>query len=483
MRVVFVASEMVPFSRSGEMARTVGELAEALSRSGLKVCVILPRLGSMEGATVALSRRLLPLPVRFAGQEFSMDIYEGRLASGVEVKLLGHEEQFAKSCEPVESPDDILRCGLLCHAAMALMAHESDRVDILHAHGWQAALVPHLLRHGDVRPENLSSTSSVLTIHDLRHQGIADAGMVERLGLSRKHFVPQGFEYFGQLNILKAGLVTADRVTTVSASYAREMMEPSGGVGLEGVLRSLSGGIRGILNGIDTDLWNPDTDDRIEVNYSAEDPAGKALCKEALQKNLGMPVRPDVPLIGMASHLDAARGADLFLTIASRLLRSDVQLVVMGDGDEELVDGWSRLAGRYPDKVAFRREADENSTAAVFAGSDILAIPSRFAPGGGTQAIAMRYGAVPVVHGTGGLADSVIDVDRNLETGTGFAFGSQDAVDLLGALLRAVLACAYRREWKQLVARIMRVDVSWKRSARKYAALYEELREDVGGPL
>jgi starch synthase len=230
--------------------------------------------------------------------------------------------------------------------------------------------------------------------------------------------------------------------------------------------------VRGILNGVDTSTWNPETDMRLAARYGAGDISGKAECKASLQKDLGLPVRSGAPLVGMISRLVSQKGVDLVLAMAPRLLRSDVQLAVVGTGEGELEDGLTRLTTRYPDKVAFRKVFDDRLSHRFYAGCDMIAVPSRFEPCGLSQLVAMRYGAVPVVRRTGGLADTVVDVDRNLETGNGFVFHRVDPVDLLGCVLRDVASYAVQAEWKALVGRVMRTDVSWDRSARQYLALY-----------
>jgi starch synthase len=230
--------------------------------------------------------------------------------------------------------------------------------------------------------------------------------------------------------------------------------------------------VKGILNGVDTQLWNPAADMRLEATYDADDISGKASCKAALQGDLGLPVKPGPPLCGMISRLVPQKGVDLLLAMAPRLLRSDVQLAVVGTGDRDLADGLSRLASRYPDKVAFRGVLDEKVSHRFYAGCDLILVPSRFEPCGLSQLLAMRYGAVPVARRTGGLADTVVDLDRNLETGNGFVFGSVDAVDLLGATLRGVASYSASREWSDLVRRVMRTDVSWDRSAKQYLIVY-----------
>jgi starch synthase len=301
---------------------------------------------------------------------------------------------------------------------------------------------------------------------------VFDREMIGKLELKGEHFVPDGFEFYGKVNVFKAGLLAADRVTTVSPTYAREILDPEGGVGLHGVLATIDPPIRGILNGVDVETWNPADDMRLVERYDPKDISGKAACKKALQEDLGLPVKERAPLVGFIARLVPQKGVDLLLFIAPRLLRSDVQLAVLGTGDADLEEGLGRLASRYDDKVAYQKTFDDRLSHRFYAGCDMLVVPSRFEPCGLSQLIGMRYGTIPVVRRTGGLADTVVDLDRDLETGNGFVFKHVDPVDLLGTILRGVVCYSTASEWSTLVKRVMEVDVSWDRSAKQYLALY-----------
>lgn len=473
MHLVFVAAEMVPFSKAGGLADVVGSLSAALVRAKHKVTVVLPLVSGIDPQAYSLARRLLPLEVSLGGNEHRVEIFEGRLASGVEVRVLRCGEMFERGDIYTDAPDEPLRWGLLCKAALALLAHDGEAVDVVHCHDWHTALIPYYLAHRVVSAPNLEEARSILTIHNLHHQGVFGTELIAPLELDRSHFVPDGYEFFGKVNVFKAGLVSAGRVTTVSPTYAREVLEPEMGVGLDGMLRALEGGVAGILNGVDVDVWDPSTDMRLEARYDADEPSGKVDCKAALQEDLGLPVKARTPLVGLIARLVPQKGVDLLLSIAPRLLRSDVQLAVLGTGDPGLESGLERLASRYPDKVCYRKAFEERLSHRFYAGCDLMVVPSRFEPCGLSQLIAMRYGTVPVVRRTGGLADTVVDLDRDLETGNGFVFERIDGVDLLGALLRGVASYSSEREWAGLVRRLLGTDVSWDRSARRYLALYQ----------
>jgi len=469
MHVVFVAAEMVPFSKVGGLADVVGSLSAALAQQRHRVTVVLPMVQGIDPQAYSLSRRLLPIAVSLGGAVHHVEVYEGRLPSGAEVRLLRCDPMFVRAEVYTQDGDEPIRWALLSKAALALLAQDGDGVDIVHVHDWHTALIPYYLKQGIV---TAPCSRTVLTIHNLHHQGVFGREYVDRLDLRWDHFNPEGFEFFGKINVLKAGLLSASRTTTVSPTYAREILDAEQGVGLDGVLRALRPPVKGILNGVDVETWNPTTDMRLAARFSPDDPSGKAECKRSLEEDLGLPARPGAPLVGMVTRLVPQKGVDLVLGMAPRLLRSDVQLAVVGTGDRDLEEGLTRLVQRYPDKVAYSHVYDDRLSHRFFAGCDMILVPSRFEPCGLTQLIAMRYGAVPVVRRTGGLADTVVDLDRNLETGNGFVFHRVDAVDLLGAILRGVASHASRSEWVDLVRRVMRTDVSWDRSARQYVALY-----------
>ena len=479
MHVVFASAEMFPFSKVGGLADVVGSLGSALVAAGRKVTQFIPMTGKMDPASLSLSRRLTPVRVWMGGRDFEVDVFERRLASGVEVRVLREPGLLLRDQVYCDSADEPLRWGLFARAVLAVLANEGEVVDVIHAHDWHAALVPYHLRRTADRPAALENAACVLTIHNIEHQGQCSPDLIGPLGLDPADFTPACLEFYGRLNVLKAGIVTSDRVTTVSRTYAKEILGSAGGFGLDGVLGSLPAEVVGITNGIDTDTWDPTVDPRIEARYSDRYLEGKGRCKAALQAELGLPVRPASPLIAMVARLVHQKGVDLLVEASPRLLRSDVQLIVLGIGDPALERSLETLAGRFPDKVAFRRGLDEGLSHRAFAGCDMIVVPSRFEPCGLTQMIAMRYGAVPVARRTGGLADTVVDLDPRLETGNGFVFGEAGAVPLLGAMLRGVVAMSDREGWLALAGRLMRLDFSWRRSCARYAALYDS----VTGPV
>jgi starch synthase len=475
MHVCFVASEAVPFAKVGGLADVAGALPAALRSLGHRVTVVLPFYRGTDPVERSLARRLTPLRVPLGGREFTVDVFEGRLGTGVEVVLLRQPELFERERIYTEDPDEALRFAVLSRGALELLADRGEPVHVLHAHDWPTALVPYYLERGLRTRPALTRTRSVFTLHNIAHQRVLPPEQMAGLGLEAADFHPGGFEFYGKVNLLKAGIVWADQVSTVSPHYAAEIATAEGGSGLDGVIRSLPRAVIGILNGIDRHAWDPATDPHLPHTFGPDALEGKFGCKMALQRRLGLPVRPSTTILAAVARLVQQKGLDLVAAIAPRLLASDVQLVVLGDGDPAQRDPFERLAQEEPDRVRLVTGFDEPTAHLAYAGSDLFLVPSRYEPCGLTQLIAMRYGSVPVARATGGLVDTVVDLDARLETGTGFVFHEIDAGALLGAVERALSARADRAGWTRLVERLMRLDHSWELSAKHYDELYRSL--------
>jgi len=475
MRIALVSSEMVPMVKVGGLGDTVASLAQAMKEAGHEVTVIIPYYMNYDLNAFSFARRLIPITIIVGGKETCIDVYECKLGSGVQVISLGCPEYLNQGTIYAGDEFDPIRFGVFSKGVSRLLQGEKEKFDVVHCHDWHTALVAFFLRKGRMSGNFAGKFPVVLTVHNMAHQGIANKSLIDLLDLGWENFTPHGIEYYGKVNILKAGLISSDAVTTVSSTYAREVLGPVYGAGMEGVLKSLKVPFSGILNGIDTSKWNPANGIDIAAPFSSEDMQGKKLCREDLQRVMGLPVNPSVTLIGVVSRLTSQKGMDLLLGILPRLLRLNIQLVILGEGDHDLEERFLSAASLWREKIAVRISFDEKLSRKIYAGSDLFLMPSRFEPCGIGAMIAMRYGSVVVARSTGGLADTVIDVDRNLDTGTGFSFKEIDSVDFLGAVLRAI---AYRRlsdEWNSLLKRIMTRDFSWKSSLKKYIALFNDL--------
>ncbi len=321
----------------------------------------------------------------------------------------------------------------------------------------------------------LAATRTVLTVHNVVHQGVFPREVLPTLGLGWETFTVDGVEFYGGINLLKQGILTADAVTTVSPTYAREIQKPEGGARLDGVLRARGEGLVGIANGVDYAVWNPATDPAVASRYDAEDFTNKARCKGALQRELGLPLDPAAPLFASVGRMVEQKGTDLVAGACARLLRAtDAQLVVAGDGEPSLVSAVEAAVGKSHGRAVLARAASEPLVHRIFAAADFVLVPSRYEPCGLVQMYAQRYGALPVAHATGGLVDTIVDCDAKLETGTGFLFDEPTVDALIGAAERAVAARTVPR-WAGLVRRVMRLDRGWDRPGRRYEQLYRSL--------
>lgn len=479
MKVLFVASECVPLVKTGGLADVVGALPLALAPLGCEVTVLLPAY-----------RGVLPsLEDRSVVAEFA-DLFggDGRLVAGrigrLTVLAIDAPHLYDRDGGPYVAPDgrdwpDNHRrfAALGWVAAQVALGRTSLPIpDVVHVHDWQAALT---IAHLHVaREAGVAAPRTVLTIHNLAFQGVFGHDVTPELRLPERTFAHDGMEFWGNISYLKAGVHWADRITTVSPTYAREILTPEWGMGFDGLLRSRSDRLTGIVNGIDLDVWNPATDTHLSSNYSAARVASKASNKAALQIELGLDVRVDSPLFCVVSRLTTQKGLDLLLDALPHLVSRRAQLAVLGTGDAALEDGFRSAAIEHPGSVATVIGFDEPLSHRMQAGADAIVVPSRFEPCGLTQLYGLRYGTIPVVARVGGLADTVIDANRAaLHDGvaTGIQFSPVDTTHLTMALDRTCDLFADRTNWQRLQSRAMTRTVGWDVAAGSYLDLYRRL--------
>jgi starch synthase len=495
MRIVLASSEAVPFSKTGGLADVASALPKALAQAGHDVWLVTPYYPQLvpAGNVPDIRPTDIRLNISLGPKTTTGRVLESSLPrSNVRVCLIEQPDYFDRPGLYQDSRGDYRdnseRFIFFSRAVMETARQLDVRPDIFHANDWQTGLVPALL-HIDYRQiAGFEHAASVFTIHNLAFQGQFWHWDMLLTGLDWKYFNWRQMEYFGQLNLMKTGLVFADKLTTVSPTYAREIQTPDAGCGLQGVLSHRRADLVGILNGVDTEIWNPATDPHIARNYTVETVCeGKAACKADLQRRMNLPVREDVPLIGSVSRITHQKGFDLVAQCMEGLLGLNLQMVFVGSGNPEFERMLRRLAEEHPDQVAVRIGFDEPLSHQVEAGADIYLMPSQFEPCGLNQMYSLIYGTVPIVREVGGLADSVVDANEsNLARGTanGFSFREYRTEELMRAVARAIESYRRRDVWRQLIRTGMSRDWSWRRSAAEYVQVYEEAcRKRRGEPM
>jgi starch synthase len=480
LRVLFMAAEAEPFAKTGGLADVAGALPRALHALGHDVRVLMPKYRGVEAAAGELTPVVPQLRIPIGDREAEGALYEGRAPSGGPVYFLGQDHYYDRDAlyGTADGPywDNCERFVFFCRGGLEAMARLSDggspwRPQVIHANDWQTGLVPVYLRTLYRDHPALGTVPCLFTIHNLAYQGVFWHYDMAMTGLGWDLFTPAGLEFYGKLNFLKGGLVFSDLLNTVSRTYAREIRTSAFGNGLEGVLEERSHDLHGVVNGLDYEIWNPAKDAALATAYSADDLEGKAVCRESLRAQLGLEPGPG-PLVGLVTRFAEQKGLDLILGCLPALLAEGCQFAVLGSGDGDLEDAFRSAARQHPAHVALRTGYDDDLARRIYAGADVFMMPSRYEPCGLGQLIALRYGAVPVVRRTGGLADTVVEFDPARRAGTGFLFDAFSVEALLDAARRA--ASAYRQPalWKALVRNAMTEDFSWEASAREYATLY-----------
>lgn len=475
LKVLHAAAEVFPLVKTGGLADVVAALAPALARAGADARLLLPGLPEIADAVVH-QRTIGEIGPVFGAARVTLRC--GQLPfTHVPAYVIDAPYLYRRGGGPYQDehgaqwPDNLQRFALLGWAAAHLAAGELDAAwtpDVLHAHDWHAALAcAYMAAH----PSTVCT--SVFTVHNLAFQGHFALADFSLLGLPSSFMAASGLEFHGQLALMKAGLKFARRVTTVSPSYAREIATPDFGFGLDGVIRDRGADVSGILNGVDAEVWDPCRDTALAANYDAGSLDGKAECKRALQREAGLEVRSDAPLLGLVSRLTHQKGVDLVLAALPALLGCGAQLLVLGSGERELEGALQAAARAHPGRVVARIGYDEAFAHRLIAGSDVILVPSRFEPCGLTQMYGLRYGTLPLVRRVGGLADTVVDADHAAQA-TGFTFDAATPDALATATARAVDAYRNPEPWRTMMRRAMAQDFSWDHAAASYLALYAQ---------
>ena len=474
MKVLYATSEALPFAASGGLADVAGSLPKALRTRLIGCRVVLPLYESVPQHLRDNMTFLTSLSVPVAWRRQYCGVFEAK-HNGVIYYLLDNQYYF-KRPGLYGHYDDAERFAFLARAVLEMLPHIDFHPDIIHANDWQTALIPVYYHLFYDQREGYENMKMVYTIHNIQYQGKYGMEILEDVfGIpqSAKSIVEQD----GCVNLMKGAIEMADRVTTVSPTYAEELLDPWYAHGLDTILRLRSFKLSGILNGIDTDSYNPETDPDIYAHYSAEDPSGKAENKRALQERLNLPQRSDVPLIGMVTRLVSHKGLDLVKYVLDELLQADVQMVLLGSGDWTYENFFREAQSRHPDKFCYCAGFVPELARKIYAGADIFLMPSKSEPCGLSQMVALRYGTIPIVRETGGLKDSITDCGDGY--GIGFTFKTYNANDMLESIRRALGAYGNKNDWPILVDRALKADFSWGRSANEYIRLYRALLKEA----
>jgi len=468
IKVLMVASEAAPFAKTGGLADVVGALPPALRDAGCEVAVLMPRYRRIE---LTAARRVYDsLPIWLGPTVFETSLYQADAATTVYLleapKLYDRDGLYGDAGG--DYPDNAVRFAVLSRAALAV-ARRVFRPHILHCHDWQTALTSVYLRKLFSSDPTFIGMKTVFTIHNLGYQGLFPPSVLPQIGLDGSLFTTDALEFYGQINLLKGGLVFSDALTTVSKGYAAEIQTDEYGFGLDGVLRVRSADLYGILNGVDYRDWNPATDPHLPAHYSAEDLSGKSECKRDLLREFGFPEAAlERPLLGVVSRLASQKGTDLILDAAPQIAADGVYMVALGAGDAFYEAKLRAVAAAHPGHIRVEIGYDETLAHKIEAGADIFLMPSRYEPSGLNQMYSLRYGTIPVVRATGGLDDTI-------DEGTGFKFREYSVSALLAAIREASAAFEKRPVWEAMMRRGMQKDFSWRASAVEYAALYRKL--------
>ena len=472
MKVLYAASEAVPFCKTGGLADVAGSLPPALAAQGVETAVILPLYRRVKERFADQLTFLCYDYVDLAWRHAYCGLFSLK-KDGVTWYFLDNEQYFGRP-ELYGCADDGERFGFFSRAVVKMLDHLDFWPDVIHCNDWQTALIPIYLKDDGVREERYRSVRTVLTIHNIEYQGRYDPYCLGGLfGLDRGWVDDGTLLLDGDLNLLKGAILTADAVNAVSPTYAQELKNPYFAHRMEGILTQCGYKLSGVLNGIDMKLYDPAADPRIAANYTAEDVSGKAADKAALQKALGLRPEPETPIIAMVSRLVTHKGLDLIREVMGDIMELPVQFVLLGSGDAAYEDFFRHAAERWPERMAIRLGYDEALSMAIYAGADLVLMPSRSEPCGLSQMIAMRYGTVPIVRETGGLKDTVQPYEAWRDAGTGFTFANYSSADMLHVLREAAyLYKDYPDAFARLRRRAMERDFSWNRSAGDYLKIY-----------
>lgn len=477
MRVLMVTPEATPFAQTGGLGEVLSALPAELSGLGVDVDVVMPKYRGINTDKFKIEKMDVSVEVTLNAKNVQAGLWKFDDPRGVRYLFLECEDYYDRDnlygTADADYEDNAERFVFLTRAAIKFALESGVHYDVFHCHDWQASLTPVYLRTLYAGESGIADSAVVMTIHNLGYQGIFWHLDMPLVGVGWEFFTPKHMEFHGKLNFLKSGIVFADKVNTVSQGYRNEILTPEFGFGLEGILQEKGSDLSGILNGVDYKVWNPETDNLLASVYSPESLAGKTACKKELQRIANLSQEPRVPLIGMVSRLSSQKGIDILAGAFSSLMEKKLQIVVLGTGEARYQEIFKNFAKTYQGQTGIFLNYDYELAHRIFAGADMLLVPSRYEPCGLNQLYSLKYGTVPIVRATGGLTDTVAEFSNKRDSGTGFKFVDQDPSALEQTVMKAVDVFLNDPEaWRRLMIRGMRKDFSWKRSAEEYLRLY-----------
>ncbi len=483
LQILFVTPEAVPFAKTGGLADVAGALPKSLRALGCEIKLIMPyyRMVKDSGLSVQYLGDGIEIPIGY--DKLKPEIYQGRLNQDIPVYFIGREEFFDRphlyGTAKGDYFDNAERFIFFSKAVFLFCQHLGFSPDIIHHHEWQTGLVPAYLKSVYLNDPLFSRTAAVFTIHNIAYQGLFKKEKFRLTDLPAEMYNPEGIEFWERIDFMKAGIVYADVINTVSKKYSEEIQTAEYGYGLEGILRKRRDRLYGIINGVDYGEWDPARDPHLVARYDLKDLSGKRECKKDLLLEFHLPSSlENAPLLGMISRLADQKGFDLLMEILEELFISDIGFVLLGTGDQKYHDLLSQIARKYPQKAGIRIAYDDRLAHKIEAGADFFLMPSKYEPCGLNQIYSLKYGTIPIVRATGGLDDTITSYDPVSKKGNGFKFVRYEAKEFLKAIKGAIRIYSEPEHWKQLLRNAMTSDFSWKRSAEAYLQLYQKALEE-----
>ncbi|MCX8116717.1 MAG: glycogen synthase GlgA [Desulfobacterota bacterium] len=487
LRILFATPEAVPFAKTGGLADVAGALPKYLRPLGCDILLVMPyyRMVKTSGCPIQYLGEEIEVPL--GNEILRAELYQGHLAGTIPVYFIGRDEFFDReylySTPKGDYFDNAERFIFFSRAVLHLARHLRFSPDVIHLHEWQTGLIPAYLRSLYTEDPYLANTATLFTLHNIAYQGLFKREKFALTGLPPEMYNPEGIEFWERINLMKAGIVYADLINTVSQKYSQEIQTPEYGYGLEGILRKRGEDLYGILNGVDYQDWDPASDPYLVARYDRNDLSGKKECKKDLLKEFNLPAAlENAPLLGMISRLADQKGFDLLAEILEELLSLEIGFVLLGTGEQKYHDLFQRVARQYPQKVGIRIAYDNRLAHKIEAGADLFLMPSKYEPCGLNQIYSLKYGTIPVVRATGGLDDTITPYDPATGTGNGFKFKNYHAKEFFDQIKIALSFFHQPEHWRRLVRNAMASDFSWQRSAEAYLELYRKaMRKRQGG--